>query len=106
MLGTIGSTILVPFWFEAYVLFKYYFNKGIMEYLLKQLLYGIITILTGAGCFWLCTRAGGYGVAAFVVRIIICGIVPNAIFTVVFCRTSEFKYFWNFIRNVLKQRNV
>lgn len=105
LLGTIGSTVLVPFWFEAYVLFKHYFDKGIIEYLLKQLLYGIITILTGMGCLWLCTCVTGYGFAAFVIRIIICGIVPNAIFAIVFCRTIEFKYFLDFIRNVLKKRS-
>jgi len=105
LLGTIGSTILVPFWFEAYVLFKYYFNKGIIEYLLRQLLYGVIAVLTGAGCFLLCTCADGYGLAAFAIRSIICAIVPNIIFSVIFCRTAEFKYFWNFIKNILKKGN-
>lgn len=104
LLGTIGSTVLVPFWVEAYVLFKHYFGKGIGRYMARQLIYGAVTCLAGAGCFFLCECISGNGVLSFIIRAGICVLVPNVIFAIVFCRSVEFQYFWNLVRNQLSKR--
>ena len=103
LLGTIGSTVLVPFWVEAYVLYKHYFSKGMAGYMARQLLYAAVTCLAGGICYFLCTWTAGSGVAAFLVQGVICAVVPNAIFAAVFGRSQEFRYFWGLVRNMVKR---
>lgn len=103
LMGTIGSTILIPFWFEAYVLFKQYFGKGIREYLIRQILYGIITFLTGVLCWFLCSCVSGDKMGSFILQFVICVVVPNVVFIVVFFRTKEFTYYWNLVRKIRKK---
>lgn len=109
LLGTIGSTVLVPFWVEPYVLFRHYFGKGIGRYMAKQLLYGAVTVLAGAGCFFSCGCVSGGGAVSFLLRIGICVLVPNLVFAAVFCRSREFLYFrdtlWNLFHRLLKRKN-
>lgn len=106
LLGTIGSTLLVPFWLEAYVLFKYYFKKGIGEYMMKQVIYGAVTFLTGAGCYSLCELVSGTGILAFIVRSFICAILCNVVFIIFFCRTDEYKYFVEYLKNAVQKRKL
>ncbi len=103
LLGTIGSTVLVPFWVEAYVLYKHYFGKGMGGYMRRQLLYAAVTCLAGGVSFFLCTCASGSGVTAFLIQGGICAIVPNVIFAIAFFRSQEFRYFWGFVRNMVKR---
>ena len=44
-LGTVISTITVTFWLEAYILYKYYFEKSCWLYIFKQIYYITLTIL-------------------------------------------------------------
>lgn len=103
LLGTIGSTVLVPFWVEAYVLYKHYFGKGMGGYMRRQLLYAAVTCLAGGVSFFLCTCASGSEVTAFLIQGGICAIVPNVIFAIAFCRSQEFRYFLGFVRNMVKR---
>lgn len=90
LLGTIGSTLLVPFCFEAYVLFQHYFQEGIGQYLRTQCVYALITAVVGGGCFILCRFVPYDGIVGFLIPMLICMIVPNVIFTLLFCHTDGF----------------
>ena len=91
-LGTLLSTLLIPFWIEGYVLFKHYFHKSFKWYMLKQagylLSFSLITIVTSM----ICDVLPYEGLLAFVFKLIICCIVPNVLITVLFFKTEGFKY--------------
>lgn len=106
LLGTIGSTLLVPFWFEAYVLFKYLFHKKVFKYLIKQLLYLIFTIVSGGICVLCCNLVTGDGILSFVIQMVICVTVPNIIVIVVWHRTKEFIYFVDLVKKILPVRKT
>lgn len=91
-LGTLLSTLLIPFWIEGYVLFKHYFHKSFKWYMLKQvgylLSFSVITILTSI----ICNALPYEGLLAFISKLIICCIVPNVLITALFFKTEGFKY--------------
>ena len=75
------------------MLFKHGFNKKPWKYYLKYVIY---LVVTAAACFvtkLLCDMLFGndmrFGI--FVLRMIVCLIVPNVIFLVLFFRTKEFR---------------
>ncbi|MCM1101476.1 MAG: hypothetical protein NC079_08240 [Clostridium sp.] len=103
LLGTIGSTLGVAFWVEGYVLFKHLFAKNMKTYLLKQLYYAGITVVVGAFCYFLNLFFVDGGMGEFILRILICLIVPNGIYMLWFWRTNECKYFWGLIKRQLKR---
>lgn len=91
-LGTLLSTLLIPFWIEGYVLFKHYFHKSFKWYMLKQagylLSFSAVTLLTAMTC----NLVPYEGLLAFVLKLIICCIVPNVIIAALFFKTDGFKY--------------
>lgn len=101
LLGTIASTLLLTFWVEAYVLFKYFFEKGITEYIVKQVIYGFVVCLAGAVCFLICNCIPSENISDFILHIVVCVFVPNCIFAFLFSRTGEYKYFWNLLKRQL-----
>lgn len=103
LLGTIGSTLGVSFWVEGYVLFKHLFGKNMKGYLLKQLYYASITIFSGIVCCFLGSFLCGEGVAVFILRILLCLIVPNVMYILIFSHTKEYKYFWNLMKKIVKK---
>lgn len=92
-LGTTISITATMLWLEPLVLFKHGFNKKPWKYYLKYVIY---LVVTAAACFvtkLLCDMLFGndmrFGI--FVLRMIVCLIVPNVIFLVLFFRTKEFR---------------
>lgn len=102
LLGTITSTLCVAFWVEGYVVFKHIFGKSMKYYLLKQLYYAGLSILIGMFCCFLNDFISGIGLETFLLRMLVCLTVPNGIYTLIFYRTKEYKYFWNVIKRQLK----
>lgn len=98
LIGTIGSTLLVPFWFEAYVLFKHLLHKGISRYMAKQVYYIIVTFLAGCVTWSLCGLIQGRGIGSFVVRLVMCCIVPNTVYLLVFYKTKELRYYVDLVK--------
>lgn len=100
LLGTIGSTLLVPFWFEAYILFKYLFHKRIWRYIGKQILFAIATLSVGGICVICCNMIHGDNILSFISRILICAVLPNLCMVVLWHRTEEFGYFLEIIKKI------
>lgn len=93
LLGTIGSTLLVPFWYDGYILFRHLFHKGIGKYLRRQLFYGTLALAAGCITWYLCRQVSGGKIEAFLLQIVICIIVPNIMFFLVLCKSREWSYY-------------
>lgn len=105
--GVVISTIIVMtliyFPWETYVLFEYIFNCSSKEYILKMLGYIVVTLVSGVVTFLLCSLVELEGILEIIVRCLICVIVPNIIFIITYCKTSEFLQLKNKVLNILKQ---
>lgn len=90
LLATVISTI-VSCSISPHIVFKYIFKKSPVRYYAKYVLSVILVIATAlivkAADIWL----PQYTVWAFVVRVLLCLIVPNGLWLLIFGRTAEFK---------------
>ena len=102
-LGTLIAFLCVSFWVESYVLFKYFFNKSIKKYMLRQMGYAL---LIACICFvskQVCLMVDGGNVITFAVECVICIVLPNVLICAIFFRTREFQYFWGIIGRVFQR---
>ena len=92
-LGTTISIAVTMLWLEPIVLFKHGFKKKPWKYFIKYAVYLVVTAIACIATKLLCDVLFGsdmrFGI--FVLRMIICLILPNAIFFVIFFRTKEFR---------------
>lgn len=109
-IGTLISTLAVPFWTTPYLVYKKVFYKPILNYFKKYAFY----IGLGIGTYWLTDLISSFVVADNFFSLIligfICLIVPNLIYIGIFYKTDEFKYLFGIInkifRRVLKKFNL
>ncbi len=97
-LGTFISTITVDFWVEPLVLFRHGFHRRASPYFIRYVFYTVFIFAVGSLTWYACSLAGGYSFGSFVLKCLICLILPNLLSLLVFCRTKEFQYLKGFVR--------
>ncbi|WP_320121974.1 hypothetical protein [uncultured Sphaerochaeta sp.] len=106
LIGTTISTVTTIFWFEPFVLFHYGFELPIGNYFFKYFKYTIITIGVGYCTFFLVTLVSITSpLLDFLVSMIICGSVPNILYTLVYYRSREFDYVRALVRKIIPRRS-
>lgn len=93
-LGTIISTVSTCLWVEPYVLYKHALKKRAGRYARKWLIYTLVTLL--ACCLTsVCASAVRFsnGYLSFLTKMMLCLVVPNTIFFVLFHGCAEFIFF-------------
>ncbi len=97
LLSTILSILLIGMPWLLHNLFTTLFRTSPVRYIGRLLLYALIAVVSCAMCIF-CT---GFEFSSIIltlfVRLVICGIIPNVIFFVLFRKTDEFKSFVNII---------
>lgn len=104
LLGTIGSSLLIPFWMEAYVLYKYYFEKGVLRYLFRQILYAIQVVFVALATYVVVSFLPHGGIFWFVMKLFTC--VSTCLIMIVFisCKREEYCYFYNLFKTIVYQK--
>lgn len=107
LLGTLISTVTTSLWVEPYVLFKYGFHKNCAVYFAKYFGYTAVTLAAGGVCYFLSNQVHiSAPVLRFAVKALICAVVPNIIFLLVYSRTSAFQAVWDIIKKKIFIRKV
>lgn len=101
--GTFISTMTTSFWVEPYILYKHGFKKSLSIYFGKYATYTLITIFTALITNLICSAVTTYTLLSLISRGIICLIVPNAIFILLYYKTNEFKYLQGIINGLVKK---
>lgn len=99
-LGTFISTMTTSFWVEPYILYKHRFRKRISAYFMKYVIYTSATLISAMITLFASSIFTAYTLLSVIGRGILCMIIPNLIFIILFFKTEEFKYMYN---NVLTQ---
>jgi Membrane protein involved in the export of O-antigen and teichoic acid len=112
LISTIISVALVYLPGYAYILFKYYFTieKGLYNFILRQMIYLLTTIVIGIITYMICGVIPIFGVLGLLLRGIICMLVPNLLLTTFYFNMEEFRealamakaIIKTFILNILK----
>lgn len=102
-LGTIISAIMTGFWMEPYVLYKYGLKQKLIKYFKKYGLYTVIGLMVACITFSICGIIQEVTIFNFIMKILICLIVPNLIYYFIFRNTAEFKYYLQLIKAMLSK---
>ncbi|EOU1724852.1 hypothetical protein M1Z83_003063 [Clostridium perfringens] len=106
-LGTTVSYLLFSFWNQPRIVYRNLFQKRLKTYFIKYIVYLFIMLLVG----WVTTNAcdlivSGYSFTSLIVRGVVCVIIPNIIYFIIFFKTKEFQYLWISIKDQMNNLNV
>ena len=101
--GTLISSVALPFWIEPRGLYRYGFRQSGREYFARYFLRLVVTVGAGALTGLLC-RMTGENFGGFLVKGLVCLVVPNAVYAVAYRRTEECRFLGRTVRSVLLRR--
>lgn len=107
LLGTIISRLSVYFWFDPYVVYKYIFNKSSKKYFVQYIKYTIIVVLVGYITYLISNLTNGLSIyISFLLKLVICTIIPNITFILIYRNSEYFKYLQNIVLSTLARNKV
>ena len=104
LLGTIISRLCVYFWYDPYIIHKTLFERKLTHYFATYLLYGAAALGAGAICFVLGNRIPVQNEGlAFLMNMILCAVLPNALFFLLFRKREEFQVILGYAKAIEKK---
>ena len=100
-LATLIARLCTNLWYEPYAVYRYGLKKNPMIYWAKYARNLLLLVFAGGICGILCSLCNFSVVANVALKLIICTIVPNAVFVLAFYRTEEFAYLKSTANNIL-----
>ena len=98
--GGIISTLLTGFWVEPYVLFRNSIEIKLKDYFKDYFKYAAVTLLTSVVSKWLYTKLfTEVTIINFVLGMVLCLVVTNAVWVLVFRKREEMVYLRNIARH-------
>jgi len=102
--GTTISTLTTCFWVEPYVLFKYGFKASVVPFFRRYIYYTIITIVAAMVTIEVASFFNNVNLINIIIQLVICIVIPNCLFWIIFHRSAEFKYIKNMLSNFYIKR--
>ena len=104
-LGTTISSVSIPIWLQAKIVYNKVFNKSVLVYFKKYLIYLIMTLSAGFITTIVCNKVVmNNEFFTLVFKGIICIIIPNTLYLIVVFKTNEFKYIKFIIIDMIKNK--
>lgn len=105
LLGTVISRLCTYFWYDPYVIFKFVFKKSVKTYFSRYLWYAVLVLISTVITDSLGNVPETNAFTNMVVRGILCLIIPNMLFLIIFKSTEEFKYVWSIVSKLPNKLN-
>ena len=99
--GTLISTMTTCFWVEPVILYKHGFHLPVRSYFQQYAFNTLVTLLTAALAWYLCSLLPQSGLLPFLGKMAICALAGNLTYLAVYFRREEFHYFIDLIRQYL-----
>lgn len=103
VLSTILSELFVTLPWAPRVLYNGYFHKNAFIYYSKLLKYLTITIIVGSITYFVCIFLPSYGWIWLIIKFIICVIIPNSLFALVYVHNKECNEVFQLLRKEIKR---
>lgn len=104
-LGTTISSVSIPIWLQAKIVYNEIFNKSVLVYFKKYLIYLIMTLSAGVITTIVCNKVVmNNEFFTLILKGIICVIIPNTLYLIVVFNTNEFKYIKSIIIDMIKNK--
>ena len=101
--GTLISLLIINFGYGSQILFKYYFKEQkVSEYFLTHGKYALVTFVICVITYFACSFVGVEGILGLILKGIICVIVPNILYLVIYRKDNKFKESKEFVGKILE----
>ncbi len=102
--GTLIS-YFATFWINPIVIYKKHFQTKPTWYFLKFVYYALITVITALCLNWICNLIPiSILIVDVILRVVLCAILPNVLYILIFFKTKEFKYCVSVITSFIKRK--
>ena len=90
--GTLISLLIINFGYGSQILFQYYFvHQKMSDYFLRHGLYASVTLVICIITYFICSFIRVNGIIGLLIKVIICVIIPNVLYFLIYHRTRIFK---------------
>lgn len=100
ILSTVISFVLIGIPWLVKNLFSILFHTSPVSYIKTMAYYILITIMAGGISYSICILISGNGILSFVLKGVICCIIPNIIFMVGYYRLKEFDQAFQLVKRM------
>lgn len=109
-IGTIISTLVAPFWWEPYVLYKYYFKRSVKGYFGRYLLDFLIMCASCVITYFVCSFIPDGSIWLLIAKFAVCILLSSALLVLAYLPTKEFKELFamgkGFLKNIIKKKKT
>lgn len=102
-LATVIARLLTNVWYDPYAVFKYGLKRNPYQYFVQYIKYALVLVMTAVICIGVCNYIAVSLPLQVVAKVVVCTIVPNGVFVLVFGRTSEFGYLYNKVKVLIRR---
>ena len=92
IVATLISLIIINFGFGSQIVFKYYFKDSslLKEYFIDNVKYALVTFIIGFSTFFACYFISVEGFLGLVIKALVCLVVPNILYVIIYYRTQMY----------------
>ena len=106
LIGTTISCICTTVWVEAHIVYKHVFNKSAIDFFITYVKYFLSVCLMGTITNYVCSRIVVSGISSFIIQAIVCVLLSNLGFLLLYFNTNEFKQLWKQMVDRLVKRRL
>lgn len=92
IISTLICTVFINIPWGTSILFKRYFKRSPAEFFGKAFYYLFITCVAGGVTYWICECIQFQNIFGFLLKMVICVVIPNLIFLLCYHKMPEFLY--------------
>ena len=97
LLATAIARVFTNTWYSPYAVFKYGFGMSVKPYFIKYIFYAVVLAVTGGTCWFVCSFIKFVPIVNMIIKVVICSVIPNLVFFLLFFRTREFGVLKSFV---------
>ena len=101
--ATVISKVVVGMPWLFYNLSTVLFKRNMKKYIIRMLGYGIITAIVCAVTYFACTIVTSGGIVELILKALMCVVVSNLLFLLIFFKTKEFAETKKIVLRILKR---
>ncbi len=103
-ISTIISMLTTDLIIDPIIIHKHVLKERPTKYFLRNLLYKLVVVAAGLLTWWACGFVSLSGVVGFILRGILCVLIPSGVICLCFFRSEEFHFLLNTAKDLLFKR--
>jgi O-antigen/teichoic acid export membrane protein len=106
VISTVVAGLTTNMIFDPIIIHRYALDQPVMPFFARNGLYAVVTVAAGLAAWWICGLVPVAGVVGFLLRGCLCDLIPSAVYTLCFFRTTEFRFLLKTALSLVKKSDA